>query len=109
MDIVDELNARLRALTKLPEGRTLDEDKRIDEEIERMVSSPENQKLIERIVFTEDREEADLLRKQVIYSPDTFVSNMLQDGGRERIIRKGYSLKTVEMKYGKRWLDREYP
>jgi hypothetical protein len=112
MDIVDELNLRLKALTKLPEGRTPEEDKRIDEEIEAMVFSPENQAILDRILDAEeagDGAEADRLRREMIYSPDTFVSNMLHDDGREFIKKVGYRLDTVEMKYGKGWLDREYP
>ena len=112
MDKWQKMKLRHAALTKLPEGRTLDEDKRIDEEIERMVKGPENQAILDKIIEAqemEDHEEADRLRRQMYYSPDTFVSNMLQDDGREYIKRKGYRLETVEMKYGKGWLDREYP
>ena len=112
MDIVDKLNLRLKALTKLPEGRTPEEDKRIDEEIERMVKSPENQAILDRILDAQEAEneaEANRLSREFIYSPDTFVANMLHDDGRERLKRKGYRLDTVEMKYGKGWLDREYP
>jgi hypothetical protein len=109
MDIVEQLETRYKALTRLPEGRTPEEDKRIDEEIERMVYSTENQEIIRRIVFTEDEEEADRLRRQVFYAPDTFVSDMLHDDGREFIKEVGYRLDTVEMKYGKGWLDKEYP
>ena len=114
MNRVELLNARHTALTKLPEGRTPEEDKRIDEEIERMVSSPENQAILDRILDLDDfdpkqKKEADRLRRQMVYSPDSLVSDMLHDDGREFIKRKGYRLDTVEMKYGKGWLDREYP
>ena len=114
MDKWQKMKLRHAALTKLPEGRTLDEDKRIDEEIERMVKSPENQAILDRIIELDDydpvqKEEADRLRRQMYYSPDTFVSNMLQDDGREFIKKVGYRLETVEMKYGRGWLDREYP
>ena len=110
----EQLRIRYKALTKLPEGRTPEEDKRIDEEIEDMVNSPENQAILDRIIELDDydpeqKAEADRLRRQMIYSPDTMVSNMLHDDGREYIKKKGYRLDTVEMKYGKGWLDREYP
>ena len=110
MDIVDKLNLRLKALTKLPEGRTPEEDKRIDEEIERMVYSDENQAILDRILALDENDpEADSLRRQMIHSPDSLVSSMLHDDGRDFIKRNGYRLDTVEMKYGKGWLDREYP
>ena len=56
--------------------------------------SPENQAILDRIIELDDhdpvqKEEADRLRRQMYYSPDTFVSNMLQDGGRERLYKKG--------------------
>ena len=40
MNIVERMDRRYKALTKLPEGRTPEEDKRIDEEIDRMVKEP---------------------------------------------------------------------
>ena len=112
MDIVEQLETRYKALTKLPEGRTREEDKRIDEEIERMVSSPENQAILDRILDAEEegnKEKADRLRRQIVYPPDVLVSNMLHDDGRDFIKREGYRLDTVEMKYGQGWIDRKYP